>query len=389
MALVPLSYNLRSLFVRRAATALTVLGIGATVAVLAGVLALQQGFASLFASSGRDDLGIFLRPGATNESDSLFDRERAQILMKTRPEIATGANGEPLASMECFLAVRRYRVSGGETNVSVRGVQPMSFTLNEKRLRVIEGRPFAFGSDEVIVGRRLTGNFVDCSLGDVIVFNTTPFRVVGVFDSEGPFASEIWGDLERVSVALQRPNFSRVIAQLTPDLDLEAAKRSIEDDPQAPAQLFTEREFFAKQTEILSGILIGLGAFLGIIMGIAAIFTATNTMLAAIGSRTHEIGVLISIGFKPFAIFVSFLFEALVLGILGGAVGCLLVQPLNGIETSTSNFATFTDVSFAFRITWTVLAVAVGFSLLLGLLGGAWPAYRASRLRPTEALRRA
>jgi putative ABC transport system permease protein len=388
MALVPFSYNLRSLFVRKATTFLTVLGIAATVTVVSGVLALQQGFVSLADVGGRDDVVVFLRPGANNESDSFFDRDRANALVKSRREIAVDENQQPLAAIECFLAVRRFRVAGGETNVPIRGVQPMSFKINEQNLRIVEGRNLTFGSDEVIVGKRLVGKFRDCSLGDVIEFNTTPFRVVGVFEDDGFFGSEIWGDMERISVALQRPAFNRVIARLAPGVDLATFRESIRTDPQYPATLETERFLLNEQTTVLSGILIGLGTFLGVVMGIAAIFTATNTMLAALASRMHEIGVLLAIGFRPGAIFVSFLLESVLLALIGGAIGCVLVQPINGIETSTSNFATFSDVSFAFRVTPTVLVTAVGFSLVLGVIGGAWPALRAARMRPTDALRR-
>jgi putative ABC transport system permease protein len=131
-----------------------------------------------------------------------------------------------------------------------------------------------------------------------------------------------------------------------------------------------------------------LGAFLGVIMGVAAIFTAINTMLSAIASRTHEIGVLLSTGFRPVPIFLSFMTEALMLGLLGGVAGCLMTLPLNGIRTGTTNFQTFTEVAFAFRVTPTVLGIAVIFSVALGLVGGAFPAWRAARMTPTEALRR-
>lgn len=388
MALVPFSYNLRSLFVRRATTSLTLLGIAATVAVVAGVISLQQGFKSMFESGGREDVVVFLRPGATNESDSFFDRERAEALIKSRTEIAVDSNQQPLAAIECFLAVRRDRVTGGETNVPIRGIQPMSLVINADSVRITEGRAITFGSDEVIVGRRLAGKFRDCNVGGVLTFNTTPFRVVGIFENDGPFASEIWGDVERISVALQRPALNRVVARLKPSVDLASFAKSLEGDKLYPAKLETERALMDRQTKTMSGVLLGLATFLGVIMGIAAIFTATNTMLAALAARTHEIGILLSIGFKPGSIFLSFLFESIVLGLVGGLLGAILVQPLNGIETSTSNFATFTDISFAFQVTPTVIGTAIGFSLILGILGGAWPAYRAASLRPTEALRR-
>lgn len=388
MRLVPLSYNLRSLFVRRAATLLTLLGIGATVATVSGVLALQQGFASLYAESGREDVAVILRPGALSEGTSAFRREGATKIVKSRPEFAEGADGQPLASLEVFLAVRRFRVDGGETNVPLRGVQPATFAIRGDELRIVEGRAFTPGADEVIVGKRITGRIQDCRVGDVLEINVTPFRVVGVFECDGPFESEIWGDYDRMVAALERFGPNRVLAQLRPDTDVEALDEALRADPDSPASAMTERDYLSSQTEILSAVLIFLGSVLGLIMGVAAVFTATNTMLSAIAARTHEIGILLATGFRPFPIFLSFLFEATLLGLCGGVVGALLVLPLNGIETGTTNFQTFTEVAFAFRITPTVLGTAIAFSVFLGVLGGAWPAWRAARMKPTEALRR-
>lgn len=389
MALVPLSYNLRSLVVRWSATLLTVFGIGATVAVLAGVLALQQGFETLFTESGRDDVAVFLRQGATNEGDSVFTLERAQILTKTLPEAEVGADGQPLIAAEMYLAVRRFKIDGGETNVPIRGVTPRSFDVYGDGVRVVEGRRLAAGSDEVIVGRKLVERIRDCQVGATLTLNTTPFKVVGVFDSEGPFASEIWGDRDRMSEALERPVLNRVVAILKPGTDLAALAERMDQDAQVPCQVMTEREYLTSQTKALSFVLQGLGVFLALVMGTAAIFTATNTMLAALASRTYEIGILLSIGYRPYAIFLSFLFEALVLGLMGGAVGCLLALPLNGVDTGAMNFQTFTEVAFAFRVTPQVMATAVVFALVLGLVGGTWPALRAATMRPTEAMRRA
>ena len=388
MKLVPASYNLRSLIVRRGPTLLTVLGIAATVATVAGVLALQQGFATLYAENGRPDLAVVLRPGATSEGVSSFSRESALRIAKSTPEFAVDANGAPLASLECFLAVRRFRVDGGETNVPLRGVQPQTFALRGDELRMAEGRNFVAGTDEVIVGRSITNRIADCRVGDVLTINVTPFKVVGVFECDGPFESEIWGDFDRMLSALDRFGPNRVLGRLVEGADVAAMDERLRASPETPAAVTTERDYLSAQTEVLSAILVFLGGFLGLIMGVAAVFTATNTMLSAIASRTHEIGILLASGFRPLAIFLSFLFEATLLGLLGGIVGALLVLPLNGIQTGTTNFQTFTEVAFGFRITSNVLLPAILFSLVLGVFGGALPALRAARMTPTEALRR-
>jgi len=388
MQFIPLSYNLRSLLVRRGPTALTVLGIAATVATVAGVLALQQGFRALYAETGRPDLAVLLRPGATAEGVSSFTREGAQRLIKSTPEFAEGADGQPLAGMECFLAVRRARVEGGETNVPLRGVQPSTFALRGDEIRITEGRNLTPGADEVIVGRAITGRIKNCTLGDVLTINVTPFQVVGIFECDGPFESEIWGDFERMLAALGRFGPNRVVAKLRPGVDVKALDARLAASREVAATVKTERDYLSSQTEFLSKILRLLGSFLGVVMGIAAVFTATNTMMSAIGARTYEIGILSATGFRAFPIFVSFLFEAILLGLLGGIVGALLVLPLNGLKTGTTNFQTFTEVAFAFKITPTVLLTAIVFSLILGVLGGTLPAWRAARMRPTEALRR-
>lgn len=389
MKLVPISYSLRSIWVRRSATLLTVFSIGATVAMLAGVLALQQGFETLFVDSGRDDLYVFLRPGSGSEGLSGFPRSEMNVLIKSLDEIAEGEDGRPLASAESFLAVRLFKTGGtGETNVPIRGVQQRSLDLVSDEWSIVEGRSFDPGTDEIIVGSKLTNRIENCKMGETLMINTTPFKVVGVFDGPGPEASEIWGDVDRIMDALQRAAFNRVIAKLDPGTDIEEFRNKMSQHPQQPASITTEREYLTKQKGTLSVLLYFVGGFIGLVMGIAAIFTAVNTMLSALAARTKEIGILLSIGYRPFSVFLAFLFEATLLGLIGGVIGCILAIPVNGIETGTSNFDTFTEVAFAFRLTPQVLVTAVIFALLLGLLGGAWPAFKAARMQPTEALRR-
>jgi ABC-type antimicrobial peptide transport system permease subunit len=320
------------------------------------------------------------------EGESLFTRERALQLVKSCPEIAE-RDSQPLASLECFSAILLPRMDGGQTNIPVRGVQQATFDLRDE-LTHVDGRRFEVGTDEVIVGTKLTARIRGCTPGNVIVLNTTPFRVVGVFETDGPEDSEIWGDLDRMVSALQRIGPNRVLARLRPEASLASLAERLSSDKQVPAKVVSEREYLSTQTEQLSAFLITLSSFLGVVMGIAAVFTATNTMLAAVAARTHEIGILLACGFRPAGIFFGFLIECVVLGLLGGAAGCLMTLPINGIETGTTNFTTFTEVAFAFRTTPVVLASAVTFAFVLGLLGGAWPAWRASRFSPTEALRR-
>jgi putative ABC transport system permease protein len=388
MALVPFRYNLRSLFVRSSSTLLTVCAVGATVAVLAGMLSLQQGFATLFQERGREDLALFLRKGATSEGESGITREQCDILTKEVPEVERNADGQPMASAELFLAVRLRKFDGGETNVSIRGVQPMTFQIHGDDIRIRPGgQNLTPGSDELIVGASLAGRIANCAVGDVLRINTVTFRIVGVFEGKGAYQSEIWGDLERLSQALQRPVRSRILAKVPAGTDLAAIQARYTDDLRVQPKVESEREYLASQTQMLSLTFTILGGFLALVMGIAAVFTGINSMLAAIGARMHEIGILKAVGYRPFAIFVSFLGEAVLLGLLGGIVGCLLVLPFQGAETGTMN-QTFSEVVFAFRTTPFVLLVSIVFAGLLGLVGGVLPALRAARMTPVQALRR-
>lgn len=389
MRIIPFDYHAKSLFVRRSATILTIVGIGATVAVLAGVLALRQGFSQLFAVGGRPDVAVVLRPGAQAEGESFLTEEQVEILVKSRPEFALDETGRPLAGPESYLALRLRKSDGGETNVPLRGTTPATFAIRGDGFRILEGRRFEPGEDEVVVGRPLADRIRGARVGDVIPVNTTPFRVVGIFETDGPFSSEIWGDGARLAEALDRPGvWSRVIGVVRPDVDFGAFAAAMEKDRQVPALVKPENVYLAEQTTALSVVLLTLGEFLGFVMGLAAVFTGTNTMLAAISARTREIGILVSLGFRPRAIFAGFLLESLLLGALGGLAGCLIVLPLHGIRTGTTNFQTFTEVAFAFQVTPSVLLTAILFAAGLGVLGGAWPAWRAARLSATAALRR-
>ena len=191
MALVPFSYNWRSLLARASSTSLTVLSIAATVGVLAFMLALQQGFTTMFAERGRTDLAVFLRPGATSEGQSSFRRESVDVLVKSIPEIEVGPDGQPLASGELFLAIRRFKLDGGETNVAFRGVQQATFAIHGDDFKIREGRNFTPGADELIVGAPLADRLRDCQVRDVLVVNTTPFRIVGHFSHKGPHEGRV------------------------------------------------------------------------------------------------------------------------------------------------------------------------------------------------------
>lgn len=384
---LPLAYPLRNLAVRKATTLLTALGVAMTVAVFAGVFSLRDGFKRAYVVGGRDDVGIYLRPGANSEGESGIGRDRVEILLKERPEIRPGPDGRPLAAAESFLAVYMAQVSGGKTNVPLRGVQPASIAIHGDRLRVVEGRMLTWGADEVIVGKPLTERMVNCRVGDVLTLNTTPFQVVGVYEMEGAQGGEVWGDVERMMEALDRPYFQRVMAALQPDVDPEAVRAQLEGDPRVASKFLTERAYLTAQTGALGLTLTIMASMLTVIMSLGAVIGSAITMSAAISARTHEVGVLMAIGYRRRDVVLALLIESALIGLLGGALGLLIALPFDGLRTGMMNWNTFTDVSFGFDLSPVLALKSFLLAFVLGLLGGLLPALRAARLKPVEALR--
>ncbi len=385
--MLPVRYTIGNVMVRRSSALLTMLGIACTVAVFAGVLALRDGFESVYAPRGESDIAIYLRPGASSEGESWITRDIVDVVMKERPEIARAADGRPLAAAESFLAVYMEAKDGDLTNVPLRGIQPLSLELMGSSVRLLDGRWFEFGTDEVVVGKPLTERMEGAEIGATITLNLTPFKVVGIVEHDGAQGSEVWGDVERMIDALDRPGYQRVVARLEPGTDLEAVKASLGDDRRTTVEVQSEREYLAGQTTMLGGLLEILAVFLTVVMGSSAVLGAVNTMLASVGSRTHEIGVLLALGYSRFSVFITFLFESAVIGVLGGALGVLITLPFDGLGTGLTNFNTFTDVSFAFTVTPRLVGTAFVLAFGLGLVGGALPAWRAARMQPVEALR--
>jgi ABC-type lipoprotein release transport system permease subunit len=385
--LLPLRYSVRNAIVRKSSAVLTVCGIALTVAVFAGVLSLRAGFRSVYQPRGDENIAIYMRPGASSEGESAIRLEQAEILVKERPEIALNAEGQPLAAMETFLAVYMEQVQGGKVNVPIRGIQPRSLELMGDAVTLLRGRWMQWDSDEIVVGQPLTERMQSARIGDTVLLNLTPFKVVGVFEHNGAQNGEVWGDVNRMMAALDRPFYQRVIARVVDGTDIAALDKELRNHKRTPMQVQSERDYLFGQTRALSFQLAFLAGFLTLIMGASAVLGAMNTMLAAVAARTHEIGVLLSLGYGRIAIFLTFLLESAFMGFLGGIAGVALTLPFDGMGTGLGNFNTFTDVSFEFTLTPELVGMSVGLAFFLGLLGGALPALRAARLSPVDALR--
>lgn len=384
---LPLSYNIRSAFVRKGATLLTLTSIGFSVAVLVLVLALARGFETALAGTGSDDNLIFMRSGATSEGVSGVSRGAARIV-SAAAFIARDEDGVPLSQPEIYAAFNLTKADGGQSNIPVRGTGPMGLKIRERTNIATGGRMFVPGRYELVVGKALQPRLGGCQVGAVLNVAGYPWKVVGVIDSGGQaYDSEIWMDVEIFMRVLDRSGFSTIFAKVYDRERFAAAKERLAEDPRLNLDAKTERQYFAEQAGALSIALKALAWFLAAIMGTGAVFGATNTLLASVSMRTREIGTLLAIGFTSRAVFFGFLIEAVTLSLVGGALGVLLGYQCNGIATGTTNWATFTDQSFAFAVTADVVLQAMLLALLIGVLGGALPARRAARMSPCDALR--
>jgi ABC-type antimicrobial peptide transport system permease subunit len=308
-------------------------------------------------------------------------------VIKYLPGVAVDSEGTPLVSPEVIVLLNLSKRSDGQgSNVMVRGVFETGFELRPQ-VRLVAGRLFRPGLREIIVGRSIAERFQNAGLGETIRFGRSHWRVVGLFEAgRTAFDSEIWADASELGEDFDRPNYSSVLLRAENASALRAMERRISDDRRLHLKALSELAYYAEQTKTAGPIKI-LGSFMAVMMAIGASFAAMNTMYASVARRSREIGVLRVLGFRSGSIMLSFLTESLLLGLAGGVVGCLLALPIHGITTGTTNFRTFSDVSFAFRITPDLLLRGLAFSLVMGGLGGLLPARLASRQPMVDTLR--
>lgn len=384
---VPILYNVRSLRRRPVLTLTTALGMALVVAVLIAMLALSQGFRAALAHTGSPENAIVLRKGADSELSSGVDREAAAILAGM-PFVARTPDGRPLASPELYVVLNLNRLgTGGLSNVAVRGVSPSAFEVR-KGISIVEGRAFRPGASEIVVGKTIAGRYADCQVGDRLTFAGRAWDVVGHFSAGGSsFESEIWGENEQLMPVFRGEVFQSVTFRMQDPSAFEGIQTTLEDDPRLQVDVHREDEFYANQARVLAQLLDVVAVFITSIMGVGAVFGAINTMFAAVASRSPEIAVLLTLGFRPSAVALSFLAESVLLALVGGAVGCLLSLGMNGVVTSTTNWTSFSEVAFAFRVTPQLLAIGLAFAAVMGVVGGFFPALRAARRPIVQALR--
>ncbi|HTK49493.1 MAG TPA: FtsX-like permease family protein, partial [Gemmatimonadaceae bacterium] len=332
---------------------------------------------------------LLLRRGADSELTSGIPRDAISIIASS-PHIATATDGRPLLSPETYIVINIPRLGGNQfevANVVARGVSDKAFEVR-RSIKIVEGRRFASGQSEICVGSKLKGRFNNVNVGDVLRFSNRNWNVVCRFAADGSsFESEIWGENEQFQNVFRANAFQDVAFRLKDPAGFEEAKRAFLADQRIQVDAHRESEFYASQSELLGNILRILAIMITSIMSVGAVFGAVNTMYAAVSSRTSEIAVLLTLGFHPRSVLASFLAESAVIAFIGGVLGCLLALPINGVVTSTTNWSSFSEIAFAFRVTPMLLVAGLVFAVVMGLVGGFFPARRASRLPVIQALR--
>lgn len=385
---IPVIYNLRSVKQRWNSAVVAILGIAGTVGVFVAMLSLAKGFKATLVASGAPDNAIVLRTGSTNEMDSSVTLDQVHVI-EDAPGVAR-AGSDPLVSPE-VVVIRNFplRSTGTDANVQVRGVSPRALEVR-KQVKVTEGRFFEPGLFELVAGRNATHSYSGLELGDSIKFGGANWKVVGVMDAGGSaFDSEVWADSRVLDQVYHYPQdvFRSVTVHLTSAGALQQFKDALTSDPRMSVGVSREVEYYDKESQALTRMITVLGGIVAVIMGIGAIFGALNTMYSAVAERGREIATMRALGFGGPSVVTSFIIESLFIAFVGGLVGCIAVLPLNGLTTGTINWQTFSHLAFAFKITTPLLAAGILFALLMGLLGGIFPAIRAARRPVAEALR--
>ena len=385
---IPLGYNVRSVGQRWTSAVVAVLGIAGTVGVFVAMLALANGFRATLVASGSPRNAIVQRAGADSEMVSAVTLDQVRVI-EDAPGVVRDARG-PLASAEVVvIAGFKLRSSGTLANAQVRGVSDRALQVRDN-VRVVRGRFFRPGLAELVVGRNAIGAFQGFDLGSTVRFGGGTWTVVGVFDAGGTaFDSEIWCDANVLNQVYKRPGnvFQSVTVRLNSPAAFAAFKDALTSDPRLSVRVERETSYYERQSRTLTRLIRVLGILIALVMGVGAVFGALNTMYSAVAERAREIATMRALGFGAAAVVLSFVVEAVLIALLGGALGCVAVLPINGLTTGTLNWQTFSHLAFAFRVTPALLLEGVAFAVLMGLIGGIPPAIRAARRPVAVALR--
>ncbi|MBL4537080.1 MAG: ABC transporter permease [Oceanicaulis sp.] len=375
------SINLRSIPQRWGMSLATILSIALVVGVLLGFLAMANGFRATVSGTGSEQIAVLLRAGSQAELNSGFGRDTVRLI-ETAPGVARDADGNAILSAELYVITdATKRSTGNDASLSLRGVDDAAPRLREN-FQIVQGRMFSEGSNEIVVGEGVIREFSGFDLDTTIRMGPNEWRIVGIFSTGGSvFDSEIWADIGTVQNLYQRgASYQSIRVELDGETGLTELQDYVENEPRLDLDVETEKDFFAQSAGGLSNLIMYLGWPLAIIMAVGALAGAWNAMYASVDSRIREIATLRTLGFSGFAAFVGTLVESLILAFIGGLVGALITYfVFDGVSASTLG-GSFTQVVFSFAVTPTAVVSGVILALLVGLLGGFFPALRASRV---------
>ena len=386
---IPLSYNLRSLLVRKATTVATAFGIALVVFVLASSMMLSKGIRETLVSTGRHDRALVLRKGSETELASGIETQQVGLVLAAPGVARDGSAAKGAGEVVVVVTADKLGTAGQVSNVQVRGVQPASFALRDE-LKLIQGRLPVPGTDEAVVGKALEGRFLNMSIGQSFELKKNrPVNIVGVFDAGGnAFDSEVWVDVDTLRGAFGREGYvSSVVVQLESADAYEAFASAVEHDKQLGLESYREDAYYEKQSEGTSIFISAIGIIISVFFSLGAMIGATITMYAAVSQRSREIGTLQALGFTRLAILTSFVFESMVLALGGATIGAAASLLMSSVTFSMMNFATWQEITFSFRPSLSIIAGSMIAGAVMGLIGGFFPAVRAARTPPVEAMR--
>lgn len=385
---IPFKYTFRNFKARKLTAIITVTGVALVVFVFAAALMMAYGVEKTLVSTGSPDNVMVIRKSSQGEISSIIDGD-TQNLVRTLPHVAKAPDGNLLVSPEPVVIINLEIKKGGMSNITVRGVSQMVYQLRPQ-VKIVSGRLFNPSLRELIVGESINKKFEGTNIGDKIKFAGDMWTIVGIFEANGSgFESEFWGDNQQLLSAFNRgTSVSTLTLKLDDINNLASFKKSFQADRRLQEfEPKIEQKYFAEQSEILAGFIRILGIFITIIFSFGATIGAMITMYAAVANRTVEIGTLRSLGFKRRSILVAFLFESMLIALIGGAIGISLASFLQFFSISTLNWNSFSELAFSFSLSPTIIISSIIFSIFMGLLGGFLPSVRAARLNIVRALR--
>ncbi|GAB1443449.1 ABC transporter permease [Ignavibacteriales bacterium] len=386
--MIPLKYTVNSLKRRKLTTLITIVGVSLVAFVFTAVLMMSHGIEKTLQDTGSPDNIKVVRKSATGEISSLIDGD-AQSIIATSNLIAKSKEGKPLVSNEPVVLINLTSEEGGTGNLTVRGVNETYKELRPQA-KIVDGREFRFGVNELIVGEGLYKKFPDAALGKKLKFAGGDWLVVGVFSTDGSgFDSELWGDAKQILSSFNRGNtVSSMTIKLGSAEQLDQFNQFLMKDTRLNMfEAKAEQKYYAEQSEAMSMFISIVGIFVTVIFSFGATIGATITMYSAVANRTVEIGTLRALGFSRRSILSAFLIESLFLSMLGGLLGLLLASSLSFVQISTLNFASFSEIAFKFSLSPQIIVTSLIFALFMGFIGGFLPSIRAARLNIVNALR--